>query len=115
MQISSFLRTRWCLVKEVLLLKKFEQLGTRAGMMKPGGYFGQIPKGVEWRWKNKTKSTISSHFLGIFGIFRGGKGTPYHKSRKIILFNILPSQQSKQLFLTKYFPFFLYLGDSQFS
>jgi hypothetical protein len=57
-------------------------------MKKPSGAFGQIPKGLEWRCKNRPKSTILGDFLVIFEIFNGGKGTQDHKSGKKILVNI---------------------------
>jgi hypothetical protein len=84
-------------------------------MKKPNGYFGQIPKGLEWRCKTGQNPLFRGHFLGIFEIFRGGKGTPDHKYGKIYLLNILPPQQSKQLCLTKVFPVFLHLGDNIFA
>jgi hypothetical protein len=76
---------------------------------------GKIQKGFEWRCQNRAKSTILGHFLGIFEIFRGGKGTPDHKTRKIYLLDILPPHQSKQFFLGEFFPDQLSLGDSNFS
>jgi hypothetical protein len=74
----------------------------------PNWDFGQIPKGLEWRCKNREKSTIPRHFWGIFEIFGGGKGTPDHKSGKIYLVNILPPQQSRQLCLEEVFPSFAF-------
>jgi hypothetical protein len=52
-----------------------------------------------------------SHFWGKFGIFRGEKGTPDHKNRKFYLLDILLAHQDRQLFLSKYFPKVLSLGD----
>jgi hypothetical protein len=40
---------------------------------------GQILRSLEWRCQNRAKSTILGHFLEIFGIFRGGKGSPNGK------------------------------------
>jgi hypothetical protein len=51
-------------------------------MKKPSGEFGQIPKGLPWRCKNRPKSTLPRDFLGIFGISKGGKGTLDHRTRK---------------------------------
>jgi hypothetical protein len=58
--------------------------------------------------KHREKSTIPRHFLGIFEIFRGGKGTPDHQSRKkFYLVNILSTHQSRQLCLEGvFFQFF---------
>jgi hypothetical protein len=42
--------------------------------MKYNGKFGQIPKVLEFKCRNRPKSTIPTDFLGIFGIFKGGKG-----------------------------------------
>jgi hypothetical protein len=39
------------------------------------GKIGQISKDLEWRLKNRPKSTIMGHFWGIFNISRGEKGT----------------------------------------
>jgi hypothetical protein len=66
-----------------LLLMKFEQEGTKMGMMKSTKYFSQIPWGLDWRRRNKPKSTILGDFWGIYEIFKGGKGTPDHQSKKI--------------------------------
>jgi hypothetical protein len=76
----------------------------------PSWDFGQIPKGLEWRHKNREKTTIPGHFLGIFEIFGGGKGTPRSQIWKIYLLNILPPQQSKQLCLEEVFPSFSPFG-----
>jgi hypothetical protein len=35
---------------------------------KTSGQIGQIPKDLEWRLKNRQKSTIMGHFWGIFDI-----------------------------------------------
>jgi hypothetical protein len=62
----------------------------------PSGAFGQIPRGLEWGCIEIGQNPL---FLGIFEIFRGGKGTSDHKSRKIILLNILPPQKARQVCL----------------
>jgi hypothetical protein len=48
----------------------------------PTESFGLVPNSLEWRCKNRVKSVILKHFLGIFEIFGGGKGTPDHKYGK---------------------------------
>jgi hypothetical protein len=54
--------------------------------------FGKNTMGLVWICRNKAKTTIPRHVLGIFEIFGGGKGTPNHKSRKKYLVNILLPQ-----------------------
>jgi hypothetical protein len=44
----------------------------------------KIQKELEWRCQNMEKSTILECFLGDFEIFRGGKETPDHQSKKFI-------------------------------
>jgi glycerol-3-phosphate acyltransferase PlsY len=61
-----------------------------------------------------TKSTILGHFLGIFGIFRGGKGSLDGKYGKIIYFNILYTHQARQIWFSEVFLEVHSLGDSQF-
>jgi len=81
----------------------------------PSGAIGQIPRGLEWGCKNKPNPTTPNHFWGIFGTFKGGKGTPDHKSQIIYLIDILSPQQVRQLCLFEYSPFLFNLGDSSFS
>jgi hypothetical protein len=70
--------------------------------------FGKSQR-VLCRYENRQKATIPKHFLGIFEIFEGGKGTQDHKSRKNYLVDILPPQQSK-LCLEEFFPNFSLFG-----
>jgi hypothetical protein len=67
---------------------KFGQHGMEVGINKNNGLFGWIPKGLEWRCKNRPKSTILRDFWGIFGIFMRGKGTQDHQCGRIILINV---------------------------
>jgi hypothetical protein len=50
--------------------------------------------------------------LGIFGILRGGKGSPDGKYGNIYLVKILYTHQSKQLWFSEVFPKVKSLGDS---
>jgi hypothetical protein len=36
---------------------------------------GWIPGRLDWRCQNREKSIVPRHILGIFEIFKGGKGT----------------------------------------
>jgi hypothetical protein len=56
------------------------------------------------------KSTIPGHFLEIFEIFRGGKGSLDEKNRKIYLLNFLSTHQAKQLWFSEVFPKVLHFG-----
>jgi hypothetical protein len=71
---------------------------------------GKIQKGWSGDAQNREKSTIPGHFLGIFEIFRGGKGTPDHQSKIFYLVNILSTHQSRQLCLEGVFPSFSPFG-----
>jgi hypothetical protein len=57
---------------------------------------GHILRSLEWRCQNREKSTITNHLLGIFGIFKGGKGSLDGKYGKFYLINILYIHQAKK-------------------
>jgi hypothetical protein len=86
-----------------------QSLGPIARMKIPSWVSVKIQKGLEWRCQNREKSTILCHFLGIFEIFRGGKETPYHQSRKKKV-NILPTHQSRKFCIEEVFSNFAPFG-----
>jgi hypothetical protein len=67
-----------------------------------------------WNGDAKTRQKIhySMIFLGILGIFGGGKETLDHKYEKINLVDILLPQKYMHFCLTEDFSFFLHLGDN---
>jgi hypothetical protein len=50
----------------------------------------------------------SKPLLGIFEIFRGGKGTPHHKTKKLYFLDSLPTHQSRQFVLERFFQISLF-------
>jgi hypothetical protein len=60
----------------------------------------QIPRILEWRCQNRAKSTISRLLLGVLGIFRGGKGSPYCEIGKICIL-IKPNNLGLEIFFQK--------------
>jgi hypothetical protein len=79
----------------------------------PNEYFGLIKKCLEWRCQNRAKSINLEHFGGVFEIFKGGKGTTFHESRKFYLVTFSSTHQSKQFFPKYFFTILLHLGDIQ--
>jgi len=75
----------------------FSQGVQKEGMKVSSLSLGKIKNGLEWIFQNMQKSSIPRYFLGIFEIFKGGKGTPDHRSRKLLLIDILPTHQNGQL------------------
>jgi len=67
--------------------------------------------GLEWGCRNRPESTIPSHFLGIFGIFRGIKMTLVYKNGKFYLHAILYNHKNRQRFFMEVFPSVHRLGD----
>jgi hypothetical protein len=76
-----------------LLLMNFLQSDIREEMKIINELSVRIPRRLEWRCQNREKSNILGHFLGILGIFRGGKRTPNGKFGKFYLLDISCTQQ----------------------
>jgi hypothetical protein len=70
----------------------------------------RIQKELVWRYPKKDKSTIPSNALGDFEIFNGGRGNPYHQSKKIYFFYILSTHQYEQIFIDRFFSNFSTFG-----
>jgi hypothetical protein len=70
--------------KRAQLLLKLVQSVRKANMKILCEGIGWIPRSLEWRCQNREKSTILDHFWGIFGIFKGGKGSPDGKYRNFL-------------------------------
>jgi hypothetical protein len=107
LQISGFLKNKVVLFDRALVVDEIFTVSQGSRHENTQWIFWLDSKGFGMGMLKQAKIHYSRPlFRGIFGIFRGGKGTPDHKYGKNYLLNILPSQQARQLCLSKYFQFF---------